>query len=626
MSKPQRKAPSMAPDVDMDADLGLNGKLLQHQKESVQWMLDREKNHGKGGILADDMGLGKTYQIVALIKSNEVDALRSTLIVTVVSTVAQWQNVLMDFGNMHAYVVMAGHNYPIPQRVPVVLTTYSMFQRPTVPACLKRNWGRIVLDEGHMIKTPSSRVYKELSALIRHDQYRWVVSGTPVQNDRSELRTLLTWVGCKEGEEEQSILRRTVPQIMERFPRSFRLPPIHTRIKYLFFRYREERELYFKLSGSDLRKVMHHNAATLQILMEQRQLCVHPKVWLGDDDIESKHKLLEEKGEETPIEAGEEEEEQAFCVSNPEYDEFCVRGKMEVELFTMQKNELQHLVKSVEDSTDPPLFIPDPCDLKILSMPTAEQHAEEYDEEEEEGEEEMSEMSDDDDFPTIQDFENIEKRSRFLDLMQYESCETKKQNEEPQRFKHSTKFDYLRDKLCRDYLKRRKALVFCQWKMEMKLIGESLEEKGISYLKLDGDQNQSQRRCVLYNFDNQPDITVLIIQIRAGGVGLNLQAASRVYITAPDWNPVAELQAIARAHRINQKHRVRCTRLIMAGTVEEVNCLQKESVKLDMISECLKDGNFAKKRMGVSEEKYGRTVSRICMHFHMLEKLRDCDV
>lgn len=603
----------------------VNGNLLEHQRESVKWMLDRETRLGKGGILADDMGLGKTYQVVALIKAHMVDPTRSTLIVTVVSTLPQWQDVLLKFGNLHAYVVVAGHDYPIPRRVDVVLTTYSVFQRPKVPSCLNRDWQRIVLDEGHMIRTPTSRVCCELTSLIRHNQYRWIVSGTPIQNNESELNTLLTWVGAMEGDEarRECILRRTVPQVLERFPGSFSLPPIHTRIKYLFFRYPEERRLYFRISPSNLRKnidmIQSGKGEFLRLILQQRQLCVHPMV-LFSENSGAKRRLLAAQDDQASADTNN----QQFCVPNPEYDELIIRGKVESELFHFQKVQLQDVVTSVEEALDPPLFIPDPNVLKILSPESMEvfndlRHGVDDSDGEDDDE---SDVSENDDFPTMEDFENIEKRAMFMDLMQEEDAVFPSLS----KTERSTKLDYLCAKLSRDHLKERKSLVFCQWKMEMKLIGERLRKEGIPYLQLDGDQKQCQRKCVLYNFENQPEVSTLVIQIRAGGVGLNLQAASRVYITSPDWNPVVELQAIARAHRINQRKRVRCTRLVMAGTVEEVNCLQKENVKLTMISRCLNDDDFANRRMGVTEEKYGKTISRICMHYHMLERLRDCDM
>jgi SNF2 family DNA or RNA helicase len=66
---------------------------------------------------------------------------------------------------------------------------------------------------------------------------------------------------------------------------------------------------------------------------------------------------------------------------------------------------------------------------------------------------------------------------------------------------------------------------------------------------------------------------VFLIQVKAGGVGLNLQEATRVYITAPTWNPATELQAIGRAHRTGQIHKVVVRRLVYSGVESESNPL-----------------------------------------------------
>jgi SNF2 family DNA or RNA helicase len=62
-----------------------------------------------------------------------------------------------------------------------------------------------------------------------------------------------------------------------------------------------------------------------------------------------------------------------------------------------------------------------------------------------------------------------------------------------------------------------------------------------------------------------PQGSVFLIQIKAGGQGLNLQEATRVYITAPSWNPATELQAIGRSHRTGQTKKVVVRKLIATG-------------------------------------------------------------
>jgi hypothetical protein len=115
-------------------------------------------------------------------------------------------------------------------------------------------------------------------------------------------------------------------------------------------------------------------------------------------------------------------------------------------------------------------------------------------------------------------------------------------------------------------------------------------------------------------------MTTMVIQIQAGGVGLNLQCASKVYITAPEWNPVLELQAISRVHRLHQKRDVRCTRVVMAGTVEELACMRTEADKLGIIAECLGDHDgCADRKMGHDGAAF--TVRRMARRLELLREL-----
>jgi SNF2 family DNA or RNA helicase len=70
-------------------------------------------------------------------------------------------------------------------------------------------------------------------------------------------------------------------------------------------------------------------------------------------------------------------------------------------------------------------------------------------------------------------------------------------------------------------------------------------------------------------FQEDPEVTVFLISLKAGGVGLNLFAADYVFILDPWWNPAAEAQAIDRAHRLGQTKKVIAYRLLTRGTVEE---------------------------------------------------------
>jgi len=108
-----------------------------------------------------------------------------------------------------------------------------------------------------------------------------------------------------------------------------------------------------------------------------------------------------------------------------------------------------------------------------------------------------------------------------------------------------------------------KALVFTQFTGETDRIQELLTARKTPTFRIDGHvTDKDERESRIEAFRKAPEGAVFLIQIRAGGVGLNLQEASRVYITSPAWNPATELQAIGRADRTGQKRQVHVTRYV----------------------------------------------------------------
>jgi superfamily II DNA or RNA helicase len=112
-----------------------------------------------------------------------------------------------------------------------------------------------------------------------------------------------------------------------------------------------------------------------------------------------------------------------------------------------------------------------------------------------------------------------------------------------------------------------KALVFSQFTSFLAFAKSALDAAGITYEYLDGSTTDRQARADRFN--NDPECPVFLISLKAGGLGLNLTAASYVYVLDPWWNPAAEAQAIDRAHRIGQTKKVFAYRRIARGTVEE---------------------------------------------------------
>mmetsp|Transcript_30528 Transcript_30528/g.65362 ORF Transcript_30528/g.65362 Transcript_30528/m.65362 type:complete len:120 (+) Transcript_30528:1-360(+) len=88
------------------------------------------------------------------------------------------------------------------------------------------------------------------------------------------------------------------------------------------------------------------------------------------------------------------------------------------------------------------------------------------------------------------------------------------------------------------------------------------------------------RRSMLEAFKHDKQIKLLLLSLKAGGEGLNLQVASHVFVLEPWWNPAVEMQAIQRAHRIGQTKPVRALRFYTEGTIEERMMQLQEKKKL----------------------------------------------
>jgi TATA-binding protein-associated factor len=116
-----------------------------------------------------------------------------------------------------------------------------------------------------------------------------------------------------------------------------------------------------------------------------------------------------------------------------------------------------------------------------------------------------------------------------------------------------------------------KALVFSKSKKVLDLVEKCLRLNfpETRFLRLDGDTPQVKRYEICNEFNQNLQVRVLIVTTKAGGVGLNLQAASVVIFIDHSWNPVADMQAMDRAHRIGQKKVVNIYRLIARDSLEE---------------------------------------------------------
>lgn len=161
-----------------------------------------------------------------------------------------------------------------------------------------------------------------------------------------------------------------------------------------------------------------------------------------------------------------------------------------------------------------------------------------------------------------------------------------------------------------------KTLVFTQFMGEMDEIQERLSLIDVPVFRIDGSIAKEARENQIAGFKKAGASAVFIIQIKAGGVGLNLQEATRVYITCPAWNPATELQAIGRAHRTGQVRKVTVRRLVYVGEEKlpsvEQSIMHLQDAKAKVCAEILNDPRL---------ETLVPNVSKTKITIHALKKI-----
>lgn len=114
-----------------------------------------------------------------------------------------------------------------------------------------------------------------------------------------------------------------------------------------------------------------------------------------------------------------------------------------------------------------------------------------------------------------------------------------------------------------------KVLIFSTFKIMLDLIEDYAIMRNHKYVRLDGETKIETRLEGIKQFNNDPSTFVYLISTRAGGLGINLTGADTVIIFNSDWNPQVDLQAQDRCHRIGQSRPVVVYRLVTAGTIDE---------------------------------------------------------
>lgn len=513
--------------------IGLNWLALMHER-------------GINGILADEMGLGKTIQVIAFLAylRERLGIHRHHLVIVPASTLDNWERefdnwcpdirLLQYYGTQEARSQIRYYVTRNPNEVDVVLTTYNVAQTPEDRKLFKKlNFHYLIFDEAHMLKNMKSSRYQSLIKI--RSKRRVLLTGTPLQNNLVELMSLLVFT----------------------MPRMF-MPKI-THVETLF---------------SAASRIEGGKTEFERERIEQAKKIMRPFVLrrLKDDVLKDLPKKTESIVR-CPMSASQAKLYKKLV------DSFTREIKEhETEVFDDDSsfaNESDNNVKkgagmlmAMRRLANHPLL--------MLNHYTKDKLRK------------MSELMLNE--TTHKDANKdliFEDMSVMHDYELHKLCTTYKSLEkfklEDKHIADSGKFHYL-DKLLSDLKKnKQRCLLFSQFTMMLDIMEDYLTIRGYAFLRLDGATKVSDRLSLIDEYNQNEEILVFLLSTKAGGLGINLTAASTVVIHDIDFNPYNDKQAEDRSHRMGQTRDVKVYKLISESTVEEgMLSIASEKLRLGM--------------------------------------------
>ncbi|MGP4052555.1 DEAD/DEAH box helicase [Streptomyces sp. 2A115] len=285
---------------------GLKATLRDYQLRGLAW-LDLMTSLGLGGCLADDMGLGKTVTVIALhLRRARTEP---TLVVCPASLLGNWQREIERFAPGVPVSRYHGPGRSLEDLgTGFVLTTYGTM-RSAAPRLAQQKWGMVVADEAQHVKNPYSATAKALRTISA--PARVALSGTPVENNLSELWALLDWTtpgllgplksfrarharAVENGEDEEAVARlaRLIRPFLLRRKKSDpgivpELPP-KTETDHPVPLTREQASLYEAVVRESMLAIettegIARRGLVLKLLTSLKQICDHPALYLKED-------------------------------------------------------------------------------------------------------------------------------------------------------------------------------------------------------------------------------------------------------------------------------------------------------------------------------------------------------
>jgi SNF2 family DNA or RNA helicase len=630
-----------------------------------------------GGILADMMGLGKTLSVLSLVSvtmeeagkwallepkqpmapenkkpssSTQILAARhpqleltrllrngkGTLLVCPLSTITNWeeqikQHVKEDSLTYHIY---HGQNRIKDaeqlSQFDLVITTYGSVASELTSRHRRKDgrypleeigWFRVVLDEAHMIREPSTLQFKAICRLQANR--RWAVTGTPVQNRLDDLGSLLAFLRLKPFDNRAKFLEHIVnrfkmcdPEILpklrilvdtitlRRKKDRINLPERKEHLVRLDFS-ADERRLYDVFATMAKEKVTVLTGQRdrmlggktyihiLQSILRLRLICAHGKDLLTEEDLQMIEGIsadsainIDSDDEEDKPALSEEKAYQMFDLMMETDNDACISCKQKLgsnDEDNMESEKQEDLlgymtpcfhlycprcIRSFKDNETGASYKSNAvgrcpiCSQRIKFSCVELRHARADAVHEAHG-----------------NAKAMAAKGKVVRIEGYTGPHTKTQALVKELVAHRNASEAKPDQ------PPIKSVVFSGWTAHLDLIELALAENGLKYCRLDGKMTRAARTASMDLFRDDPSVPIILVSIMAGGLGLNLTTGNNVYVMEPQYNPAAEAQAVDRVHRLGQKRPVRVVKFIMRDSFEESMLeLQNKKIKLANLS------------------------------------------
>ncbi|CAL1548467.1 unnamed protein product [Lymnaea stagnalis] len=594
---------------------GLKVSLMPHQRQALAWLAWREQQHPPGGILADDMGLGKTLTTIShilrqkvateslgeeewLSRNKQVEKLdkavkksRATLIIAPASLIHQWAKEIERRVKPELLKFIVYHGPTREKNIhklidnDIVLTTYTIISKEVgidqdenadspvtdpdkeqtaeepktdraatpLPTLLRIGWERIVLDEAHNIKNHKSLTARSVCRL--RSISRWALTGTPIQNDLMDMYALLRFLRFSPFD-EYKVWKRHVDSGKGDTKR------LNTIVKSLLLRRTKDQT---SLEGKPLVSLPSRSSETILVVLTTEERTVYEKLFRKTQSTVRAYVVRHQdkeslQGEKWKPDSGASQTVGSFSkaggASNtteandrvPQTQGGKATGSQILVLLLRLRQCCSHL-SLMKSHLEAEALESDGIQLSL--------------------EEQMRGMA-------IEDITGDSSSDSAQNLVALfdKSAQSSKLKNVIEKIK-SIQLDTTSQG-------RQKSVIVSQWTQMLEIVGHHLEKAGIKYSIIQGNIPAKKRMDIVDDFNtNSTGAQVMLLSLKAGGVGLNLIGGNHLFLLDNHWNPALEEQACDRIYRMGQKKDVFIYKFLCKDTIEEkIVALQERKLSL----------------------------------------------